>query len=234
MAIKAYKSKKLGTLERMQITREITIHKQLNHVNVIRLYGSFQDENYHYVVTELAAGTLFDKLKEKNRLHAQEACLRFAEGDVALDVIKPLLEALGYVHSKGLIHRDIKPENILVSTDGVLKLADFGLVIDSNQERPVSRLGTLDYMAPEVLACPVKNHPTENKDRADLAYSTQIDSWAVGVLAYEMLVGKPPFERGTRLDTEHNIMFEEPDMNVPWLSGQAKDFIKSALNKFPR
>jgi serine/threonine protein kinase len=97
-------------------------------------------------VTELAAGTLFDKLKEKNRLHAQDVCLRFEEGDVALDVIKPLLEALGYLHAQGLIHRDIKPENILVSSDGILKLADFGLVIDTAAERPVSRLGTLDYM----------------------------------------------------------------------------------------
>jgi hypothetical protein len=85
-----------------------------------------------------------------------------------------------------------------------------------------------------VLQCPVKNHPNDHKDRVDLTYTSQVDCWAVGVLAYEMLVGKPPFEQGSRLDTEHFIMFEEPDMNVPWMSGHAKDFIKSALNKFPR
>lgn len=226
VAIKAYKSKKIGSLERIQIERETTIHKDIRHENIIKLYGSFADNDYYYVVTELAAGTLFDKLKEKNKLLAREVCLRFEEGDVASDVVKPLLEALGYLHARGLIHRDIKPENILVSTDGVLKLADFGLVIDSTVERPVSRIGTLDYMAPEVLQCPVKKHPSENKDRTDLAYSSQVDCWAVGVLAYEMLVGKPPFEQGSRLDTEHFIMFEEPNMNVPWMSGHAKDFIK--------
>jgi hypothetical protein len=114
-------------------------------------------------VTELAAGTLFDKLKEKNRLHAQDVCLRFEEGDVALDVIKPLLEALGYLHAQGLIHRDIKPENILVSTDGILKLADFGLVIDAAAERPVSRLGTLDYMV-SCLSCLESTEPNPDPD----------------------------------------------------------------------
>lgn len=57
----------------------------------------------------------------------------------------------------------------------------------------MTRLGTLDYMAPEVLRCPDKYYPSDNKDRADLAYNEAVDSWAMGVLAYELIVGRSPF-----------------------------------------
>ncbi len=52
----------------------------------------------------------------------------------------------------------------------------------------------MDYIAPEILACPAKQHPFENKDNPDIGYTNKVDCWAVGVLAYELLVGKPPFE----------------------------------------
>lgn len=56
------------------------------------------------------------------------------------------MDALSYIHKRGIIHRDIKPENILIGAGGIIKLADFGLSIDMNEERPVTRTGTLDYM----------------------------------------------------------------------------------------
>lgn len=71
--------------------------------------------------------------------------------------------------------------------------SDFGLAVNEHMERPVTRLGTLDYMAPEVLVCPDKHHPGGNKDREDLWYTCSVDSWAVGVLAYELAIGRPPF-----------------------------------------
>ena len=65
-------------------------------------------------------------------------------------VVAPFLKTLTYLGSHGIIHRDIKPENLLVTDAGALKLADFGLCIVSTLEQPVTRVGTLDYMAPEV------------------------------------------------------------------------------------
>ncbi len=65
-------------------------------------------------------------------------------------VIAPLLQTLEVVHQRGVIHRDIKPENLLVSEGGVVKLGDWGLAINQLQEKAYSRVGTLDYMAPEV------------------------------------------------------------------------------------
>lgn len=67
---------------------------------------------------------------------------------------------------QGIIHRDIKPENMLLTADGDMKLSDFGLAINAREERPVTRAGTLDYMSPEVLKCPDKRLPEENKNSA--------------------------------------------------------------------
>ena len=78
-------------------------------------------------------------------------------------------------------------------------LPDFGLAIDSTAERPVTRLGTLDYMAPEVLVCPDKELPEQNKGNRLLQYGPEVDAWGVGVLAYELIVGRPPFGMVRRL-----------------------------------
>ena len=79
------------------------------------------------------------------------------------EVLLPFLSAMSYLHARGIIHRDVKPENILLTAGRQLKLADFGMSIDWTEERPVTRTGTLDYMSPEVLACPEKSRPEENK-----------------------------------------------------------------------
>jgi aurora kinase len=102
---------------------------------------------------------------------------------------------------QNIAHRDIKPENILVTSSKTIKIADFGLAIDCAAERPVTRAGTLDYMAPETLVCPDKKHPEENKDKTTLVYGLGVDCWAVGVLAYELIVGRPPFQQESRSET---------------------------------
>ena len=75
----------------------------------------------------------------------------------------------------------LQPENILFTKNMTLKLGDFGLAIDLREERAVTRAGTLDYMAPEVLKCPYKSRPDENKEKDHLHYGGRVDSWA-GIL----------------------------------------------------
>ena len=104
-----------------------------------------------------------------------------------------LAEALGKLHALKVIHRDISPFNVMRTPGGVIKLADFGLSVCTSEENPVTRAGTLDYMAPEVLVCPLKRLPTDYKKREDLSYTAKVDSWSLGVLAFELLTGKPPF-----------------------------------------
>ena len=122
-----------------QVEREIAIHCSIQHPHIVDFYAAFEDEQRIYLVMEFAAGgDLFDIVKQKGG--------RLAESEVALLVIKPYLSALAYLHSIGIIHRDIKPENTVFTTNNVLKVTDFGLAVNQRLERPVTRLGTLDYM----------------------------------------------------------------------------------------
>jgi aurora kinase, other len=93
---------------------------------------------------------------------------------VWLQIFRPLLSALSYIHARGLIHRDIKPENILVGDNYNIKLSDFGLSINQYHEVANTRLGTLNYIPPEILKCPYKNHPLENKGSSAVGYDNKV------------------------------------------------------------
>ena len=92
------------------------------------------------VIEYAAKGDLFDLLRNTGG--------RMKEADVARRIMCPFMAGLVYLHSLNIIHRDIKLENTLFSADGTLKIADFGLSVDTTMEHPVTRLGTLDYMSP--------------------------------------------------------------------------------------
>ncbi len=143
------------------------------------------------------------------------------------DVIYPMLSALAYMHSENIVHRDVKPENTLVSDSGAALLADFGLSIDCGRERPSTRLGTLDYMAPEVLRCPDKD---ARAPPGPQLYDGKVDSWAMGILAFEILVGRAPFEQECKQTTCDLICYGDYVMPC-FLSANARDFISRALCK---
>lgn len=131
----------------MQVSREIEIHGSLLHPNIIKLYAAFEDGDGIYLVQELAAkGDLYLELSRHGGY--------MLEAHVVKHVMQPFLAAMTYLHSLGILHRDIKPENVLLGPDGEIKLADFGLAINTSKEKPMSRVGTLDYMPPEVSIIP--------------------------------------------------------------------------------
>jgi len=194
-----------------QLRREIEIQSHLRHPNVLRLYGYFYDNRNVYLILEYAArGTLYDELKAAGTLTEQRAA----------EIVGQLARALQYCHSKDVIHRDLKPENILLSLDGQVKISDFGWAVHAPSQRRSTFCGTLDYLAPEML---------ERK-----VHDKNVDVWSLGIMCYEFLVGRPPFEEKDAAATWHMIVSGDiiypPDTAV---SEAAKDLISKLLAKDP-
>ena len=205
-----YKSQLKSTHVQTQLKREVEIQSHLLHKNILRLFGYFYDDNKIYLILEYAPrGELYHRLKK---------CGRFCDQTAAKYTCQ-IIDALQFCHSKNIIHRDIKPENILLNNQGDLKIADFGWSVHAPSSRRATMCGTLDYLPPEM----VLHEP----------YDEKVDHWCVGVLTYEFLVGKPPFEHEDTSVTYKRIIaveYQVPDYVHPY----ARDFIASLLRKLPR
>lgn len=137
---------------------------------------------------------------------------KFAEAKAA-GYIMQVVQALKYLHSKNVLHRDIKPENLL-NCMGTIKLSDFGWSKHSPDNNRNTFCGTLDYLPPEMV----------NKS----TYDRSVDIWSIGVLTYEFLTGRPPFESDTQTMTYEKI--KNLDIEFPAdMSDFAIDFIRGIL-----
>ncbi|XP_019852698.1 PREDICTED: cAMP-dependent protein kinase catalytic subunit alpha-like [Amphimedon queenslandica] len=167
-----------------QVLSEMDILKIVKHPFCVVLQFSFQNSEFLFYVFEFAAGgMLFYHLKEEGRF--TEARARFYIGEIVL--------ALEYLHGLGIIFRDLKPENCLLSAAGHIVLTDFGSAKKLLEGEKTSTLaGTPHYMAPEVL----KGEP----------YTTSADWWSCGVLLFEMITGKTPFESSDRMELYRAIL----------------------------
>ncbi|XP_018565099.1 serine/threonine-protein kinase Aurora-2-like [Anoplophora glabripennis] len=190
-----------------QVRREIEIQSHLRHPNILRMYGYFHDESRVYLILEYAPnGALYSKL-------IMSPTKRFPE-DVCSKYIAQIADALLYCHSKKVIHRDIKPENLLLGAKGEIKIADFGWSVHAPSSRRTTLCGTLDYLPPEMVCGKTHNE--------------KVDLWSLGVLCYEFLNGRPPFESNSYDETYRRIskaLFTVPDH----VSNEAKDLMKRLL-----
>lgn len=180
-ALKMIQRSQCNTREAISlIKQELEVHQNLRHGNILRLHGWFHDMNAIYLVLEHArGGTLL------SHLH-QQPNGRFDERTAAA-YIAQLAKALRYLHTKRIIHRDVKPENILLGRHSEIKLADFGLSVHSECGYVTSLSGSLDYIAPEVAIASSKPENGEG------IYTRGVDHWSLGIVMYELLVGKTPF-----------------------------------------
>jgi len=159
---------------------ECSILSLLNHENVIKSYGLYWMRDKIHLVLELVEG------EEMHELINQSGGLPEKE---AITLIYQLLTAMVHLHENMICHRDIKPENILISSDGTLKLIDFGLAVNLTGTDGTMRacVGTQAYQAPEVLI--------------GASYNMSVDLWAAGVTTYTLLSGSKPFGYGPYADT---------------------------------
>lgn len=194
---------------------------QLDHPGIVRLFFTFQDSFSLYMALESCeGGELFDQITRKGRLSEDEA--RFYAAEV--------VDALEYIHSMGLIHRDIKPENLLLTSEGNIKVADFGSVKPmqdsritvlpnaASDDKACTFVGTAAYVPPEVL----------NSSPATFGN----DLWALGCTLYQMLSGTSPFK-----DASEWLIFQRiiaRDIRFPnYFSEEAKDLIDRLLDLDP-
>ncbi|XP_065676763.1 aurora kinase C-like [Hydra vulgaris] len=204
-----FKSQLMKAAVEHQLRREIEIQSHLKHPHILRLYGYFYDAKRVFLILEYAPqGELYKHLTKSERFNEAKSAT----------YISQLASALEYCHSKKVIHRDIKPENLLLGMKGELKISDFGWSVHAPSSRRTTLCGTLDYLPPEMI---------EGK-----VHDEKVDLWSVGVLCYEFLVGKPPFETESHDHTYQlisSVKYSFPD----YVSSGARDLISQLLRKKP-
>ncbi|KAG0344939.1 hypothetical protein BG005_001566 [Podila minutissima] len=166
------------------VLREREILETLDHAFVANMRFAFQDDEYMYMCMDLMMGG--DLRFHLNRKVFGEDVVRFW--------IAEICSAVAHLHSLGIVHRDIKPDNVLLDEKGHAHLTDFNIGCKLTPEKPylTSQSGTVAYMAPEVF-------------RASAGYGTSVDWWALGVVFYECIYGKRPFQTDNLNDLKKAI-----------------------------
>ncbi|XP_077279330.1 serine/threonine-protein kinase PLK1 [Temnothorax americanus] len=211
-ACKIIPKNRMQRIHMQKIAREIMIHKELNHVNVVQMHHYFEDNLNVYMLLEACPRkSLMHVLKYRGKVTEPEA--RY--------YMKQMVTGVAYIHSQKVVHRDLKPGNMFLSDRMIVKIGDFGLATrPDGQRRRVTICGTPNYIAPEVLY--------------KQAYSYEADVWALGCILYALLVGQPPFDTATLKETYARICnnhYREVDDSIASKSGQ--DLIRWLLQSNP-
>ena len=174
----------------------------LNHPNILTVHEIGRANGFDFIATEFIEGETLRPSMAQRRLNLTQA----------LDVAAQVAGALAAAHAAGVVHRDIKPENIMLRPDGYVKVLDFGLaklagpgLYTGNEASTVARvetnpgvvMGTVQYMSPE--------------QARGLPVDARTDVWSLGIVLYEMVAGRPPFEGDTQSDTIVSILEREPN-----------------------
>ncbi|KAK5131219.1 hypothetical protein LTR08_001188 [Meristemomyces frigidus] len=173
------------------IIRERRMLEHLNHPFVCNLRYSFQDMEYLYIVVDLMNGG--DLRFHITRKTFTEEAVRFWIAELGC--------ALRHIHGQGIVHRDVKPDNVLLDSEGHVHLADFNVASDYTPGKQLtSKSGTLAYLAPEVYI--------------GRGYCTEVDWWSLGVLFYECIYNKRPFEANSHDALAQSIIRADPPFPV--------------------
>ena len=214
VAIKSIHKKDLVDKQKVEtVMAERAILTLCNNPFIVKLLFSFQSPSKFYLVLEYEkGGDVFHYLKKADQENV--------DMDVVKLVVAELAVALQYLHSKNIIYRDLKPENVLFCMDGHIKLTDFGIskVLSCRDEVTKTMCGTGEYLAPEVIL---------GKE-----YSFSVDWWQLGILMYEMIVGRTPFK-----DDNNAVMYQKITNKrvglFPIKDQDARELISHLLKKEP-
>ena len=187
--------------------KENEIIIRFRHINIINVFELIENSENYYIVMELCEkGELFDYIVSKKKLSEEEASMFFYQ----------LINGVNYLHSKGISHRDLKPENLLLTNDKILKIIDFGLSHEFDENILLkTKCGSPSYAAPEIIKGKHYN-------------GFKIDVWCCGIILYAMVCGYLPFEGETNKELFKSIIECNPQY-PDFLSSNCKKLIKKIL-----
>lgn len=194
--------------ELKEIMIEIDLLKNLNHINIVKYHGFIQKQANLYIILEYAShGSL-------KSLFAKRNPKRLEENETTV-YIKQTLHGLNYLHEQGVIHRDIKAANLLLDSNNIVKLADFGVSTMVNNTA-MTLAGSLNWMAPEIIT---------NKGASTLS-----DIWSLGATVVELMTGNPPFHNLIDINIYYAIENDKyyPPSSLP---DGCKHFLKQCFQK---
>ncbi len=198
--------------------REARLQARLSHPNVVNIFDYIEENGNLYLVMEYVRGkTLEEMLKSRGKLNPNEV-LYIAEG---------VLSAVAFMHGQGIVHRDIKPSNIMLSDTGFIKVTDFGIARLVNDDATLTqagkRLGTLYYMAPELIKTG--------------QVTPSIDIYSFGITLYQLLTGKVPFPGKTEYEIIQGHLAKTPPPISQYcqdLHSSVENLVLKAIEKDPR
>ena len=208
------------------IIKERNLLSKLNHSFLVNMHFSFQDNQYLYIILDLMKGgdlRYYYKLSNSDDIHNNK---KFTEKECHF-MVSNLILALEYIHKNNIVHCDIKPENIVINKNGYFCLTDFGISINLKNEEKNKKNnyieGSLGYMAPEIMF--------QEK------ISFGVDYFSLGVVCYEMMLGKLPYfatgiEEIKKLILANQVTIKKFDIPVGW-SKEAADFINKLIQRKP-
>ena len=208
--------------------REAYAASSLNHPNILTIYEIGEEQGHHFIATEYVEGESLRQRLSRSPMELKET----------LAIVSQVADALAAAHEAGIVHRDIKPENVMLRRDGYVKVLDFGLAKLANESSkpevkpeastmarvlktdPGVVMGTASYMSPE------QARASEVDARTDI--------WSLGVVLYEMVAGRLPFEGGTTTDVLATILHREPPSLLLYsgdVPGELERIVENELTK---
>jgi len=223
VAIKIIEKKNLSAQELDTLNEEVEILRKIDHRHIVKLYDIYETKDHLYMVMEiLKGGELFDSIVRRGTYSEKEAAA----------VMRQIIGAIEYLHSRGIAHRDLKPENLIYEDDpdenprALVKITDFGLAKFLGHDELTGMMktacGTPGYVAPEILK--------------GMEYTESIDIWSLGVILYILLCGYPPFADEVSSVLYSKIRQGDYSFGSPYwddISAEAKDLVSKMLTVKP-